>query len=235
MGIAWPPHTDYRRQRGVWLRPGASLPAAGSERHAFARSGDKVEQAVSELSSHAADGATIAGMPADVSRLADMERLVAATLERFGGLDVLMANAGVYGPKGPIETIDWDDWACAVEINLNGTVLSCRAVLPHFKAQRAGKIVVMSGGGATRPMPFFSAYAATKAAVVRFVETLAGEVAEFGIDCNSVAPERSIHACWTRCCGLGQKWWDERSTRLPPSKRRWAATRWNKAQRYASS
>ena len=127
-------------------------------------------------------------MPADVSRPADMERLVAATLDRFGGLDVLMANAGVYGPKGPIEQIDWDDWVRAVEINLNGTVLSCRAVLPHFKSQRAGKIVVMSGGGATRPMPYFSAYAATKAAVVRFVETLAGEVAEFGIDCNCVAP-----------------------------------------------
>ncbi|HYT95488.1 MAG TPA: SDR family oxidoreductase, partial [Gemmataceae bacterium] len=50
------------------------------------------------------------------------------------------------------------------------------------------KIIVLSGGGATKPMPFLSAYAATKAAVVRFVETLAGEVAEFGIDCNSVAP-----------------------------------------------
>jgi 3-oxoacyl-[acyl-carrier protein] reductase len=60
--------------------------------------------------------------------------------------------------------------------------------LPHFKGRRAGKIIALSGGGATKPMPFFSAYAATKAAVVRFVETLAAEVAEFGIDCNTVAP-----------------------------------------------
>jgi NAD(P)-dependent dehydrogenase (short-subunit alcohol dehydrogenase family) len=153
-----------------------------------ARSSQKVEQAVDQLSSLTRAGAAIAGMPADVARPGDMERLVAATQDRLGGLDVLMANAGVYGPKGPIEQVDWDDWARAVEINLNGAVLSCRAVLPHFKAQRAGKIVVMSGGGATRPMPYFSAYAASKAAVVRFVETLAGEVADFGIDCNCVAP-----------------------------------------------
>jgi NAD(P)-dependent dehydrogenase (short-subunit alcohol dehydrogenase family) len=153
-----------------------------------ARSGPKVEQAVAELAPLAHRGALLAGVPADVSRPADVERLVAAARERLGGLDVLMANAGVYGPKGPVERLNWDEWVRAVEINLNGTVLSCRAVLPHFKAQRAGKIIVLSGGGATKPMPFFSAYAATKAAVVRFVETLAGEVAGFGIDCNSVAP-----------------------------------------------
>jgi 3-oxoacyl-[acyl-carrier protein] reductase len=153
-----------------------------------ARSAERLAQAVGELSPLAGDGAVLEALPADVSRPDDMERLVAAALELLGGLDVLMANAGIYGPKGPIEEIDWQEWVRAVEINLNGTVLSCRAVLPHFKRQRAGKIVVLSGGGATKPMPFLSAYAATKAAVVRFVETLAGEVAEYGIDCNCVAP-----------------------------------------------
>jgi NAD(P)-dependent dehydrogenase (short-subunit alcohol dehydrogenase family) len=153
-----------------------------------ARAGGRLEQAASELAPLAQGGAVLEAMPADVSVPGDVERLVAGTLERLGGLDVLVANAGVYGPKGPIESIDWPEWVRAVEINLNGTVLCCRAVLPHFKARRAGKIIVLSGGGATKPMPFFSSYAATKAAVVRFVETLAGEVAGFGIDCNSVAP-----------------------------------------------
>ncbi len=153
-----------------------------------ARAGGRLDQAANELASLAPSGAVLEAMPADVSVPGDVERLVAGTLKRLGGLDVLVANAGVYGPKGPIEAIDWQEWVRAVEINLNGTVLCCRAVLPHFKARRAGKIIVLSGGGATKPMPFFSSYAATKAAVVRFVETLAGEVAGFGIDCNCVAP-----------------------------------------------
>ncbi len=74
---------------------------------------------------------------------------------------------------GPIEDVDWDDWVRAIEINLFGSVLMCRAVLPHFKAQRYGKIMQLSGGGATNPLPRISAYAASKAAIVRFAETLA--------------------------------------------------------------
>ena len=153
-----------------------------------ARSAGRLEQAIAELASHVRPGGTVEGVPADISRPADVQRLVAAALERLGKLDILMANAAIHGPKGPVEEVDWQEWTRAVEINLNGTVLTCRAVLPHFKARRAGKIIVLSGGGATKPMPFFSAYAATKAAVVRFVETLAAEVTAFGIDCNAVAP-----------------------------------------------
>jgi NAD(P)-dependent dehydrogenase (short-subunit alcohol dehydrogenase family) len=64
----------------------------------------------------------------------------------------------------------------------------CRAVLPHFKARRYGKIIQLSGGGATNPLPRISAYAASKAAAVRFAETLAEEVREDHIDVNSIAP-----------------------------------------------
>jgi 3-oxoacyl-[acyl-carrier protein] reductase len=69
-----------------------------------------------------------------------------------------------------------------------GVVLPCRAVLPDFKKRRQGKIIVVSGGGATKPLPFLSAYAASKAAVVRFAETLAEEVRDFDIAVNAVAP-----------------------------------------------
>jgi 3-oxoacyl-[acyl-carrier protein] reductase len=162
--------------------------AEGARVLVCARSAQRLQHAVAALTPLARSGAVIEGVPADVSSPAEVERLVAAALTRLGGLDVLVANAAVHGPKGPVETVDWHEWTRAVEINLNGTVLSCRAVLSHFKAQRAGKIIALSGGGATKPMPFFSAYAATKAAVVRFIETLAAEVVEFGIDCNAVAP-----------------------------------------------
>lgn len=125
---------------------------------------------------------------ADVAKRADCESLVVATLARFSRLDVLVNNAGVYGPKGAIEEVDWDEWVQAVHINLMGSVLMCRAVMTPFKRQRAGKIVQLSGGGATGPLPYLSAYAASKAAIVRFVETLAEEAREYGIEANAIAP-----------------------------------------------
>lgn len=124
----------------------------------------------------------------DVSKIDQVESLITETLTQLGKIDILVANAGVYGTKGPIEEIDWDAWSDAIDINLKGTVLQCRAVLPHLKQQRSGKIIILSGGGATKPMPYLSAYAASKAAVVRFAETLAEEVSEYHIDVNTVAP-----------------------------------------------
>ncbi len=125
---------------------------------------------------------------ADVGQAADVDRLVAEAVQYLGGLDVLVSNAGVYGPKGAIQDVDWQEWVDALNINLCGTILCCRAVLPHFLQQRHGKIILLSGGGATKPLPMLSAYAASKAAVVRFGETLAEEVKADGIDVNSVAP-----------------------------------------------
>lgn len=124
----------------------------------------------------------------DVSNPRQVDDLIAEALKKLGKIDILVANAGVYGTKGPIDEIDWEEWSQAIDINLKGTVLQCRAVLPTMKKARYGKIIVISGGGATKPMPNFSAYAASKAGVVRFAETLAEEVKDFNIDVNTVAP-----------------------------------------------
>ena len=75
-----------------------------------------------------------------------------------------------------------------MEININGSVLMSRVVLPYFKERRYGKIIQLSGGGATNPLPRISAYAVSKAAIVRFAETLAEEVRGLGIDVNAIAP-----------------------------------------------
>jgi len=126
--------------------------------------------------------------PADISSTSDVDALFEEAQSCFGRLDILVNNAGVYGPMGSIDAVDWDEWVQAIAINLTGTVYCARKAATIFKAQRYGKIVILSGGGATSPLPGISAYAASKAAVVRFTETLALELREWNIDVNAVAP-----------------------------------------------
>lgn len=137
---------------------------------------------------HASSSVKIFCEAVDVSKPKDNDRLVKTAIDNLGSIDVFIANAGVYGPKGPIEQVDWTEWTQAIAINLNGVILGCRSVIPHFKEKKKGKIIILSGGGATKPMPFLSAYAVSKAGVVRFMETLAEELASVNVDVNAVAP-----------------------------------------------
>ena len=165
----------------AYAQQGANIALCGRDQ-------SRLNNAEEELTGYAGGEAKVIAMPADVADADDVSSFFEYVVSEFGGIDVLLCNAGVYGPKGPIEQVDWNDWAKAIEINLNGTVLPCRAVIPHMKESGKGRIIIMSGGGATKPMPFLSAYAASKAAVVRFAETLAGEVEDFHIFVNTVAP-----------------------------------------------
>ena len=124
----------------------------------------------------------------DVSNETQVNELVAFTLRALGSLDALVLNAGIYGPMGPTESVSLDEWRRAIDINLFGVLLPCRAAIPHFKKAGRGKIVVLSGGGATNPLPNISSYAASKAAVVRLMETLAEELRSFHVDVNAIAP-----------------------------------------------
>jgi NAD(P)-dependent dehydrogenase (short-subunit alcohol dehydrogenase family) len=152
------------------------------------RHADALSAATSELSALAEAGQAVDGAVADVSSDADVSALLDAALERFPALTILVSNAGLYGPKGAIDQVDWEEWAYAVDINLLGSVRLARGLVPHFKRRRYGKIVQLSGGGATKPMPGLSAYAASKAGVVRFAETLALELRGHGVDVNALAP-----------------------------------------------
>ena len=124
----------------------------------------------------------------DVSNFEEVNKFIDRVYNELGSIDILVNNAGVYGPKGKIENINWSEWVKAIEINLFGSILMTRAILPFYKKKQRGKIIQLSGGGATNPLPNISAYAASKAAIVRYVETLAEEVREFNIDVNAVAP-----------------------------------------------
>jgi NAD(P)-dependent dehydrogenase (short-subunit alcohol dehydrogenase family) len=161
---------------------------AGASLMICARDEEVLEQSASELKQWAGPGQSVAARRADVSNPKDVAQLVERAYREFGRLDILVNNAGIAGPSGTLESIDWDAWTRTLGINLLGSVLLCRAVLPHFKQARRGKIIQLSGGGATNPLPNLSAYAASKAAVVRFVETLAEETRGDRIDVNALAP-----------------------------------------------
>ncbi|MEO6786976.1 MAG: SDR family oxidoreductase [Chthoniobacteraceae bacterium] len=141
-----------------------------------------------ELAAVAARGQKVLAHTCDVSSEPQVNALVSAAIAELGAVHVLVNNAGVYGPLGPTESVPLSEWTRAVEINLYGVLLPCRALIPHFKAAGRGKIIIISGGGATNPLPNISAYAASKAAVVRLMETLSEELKPHHIDVNAVAP-----------------------------------------------
>lgn len=174
--------------RGLGLEIARLFVAAGADVFLCGRDGVALERARDELSAVAEAGQRVLAQAADVSRRESVDALVSEVLEAFPDLQILVNNAGVYGPMGPIESIDWDDWVRALEINLFGSVLVCRALVPHFRTKGYGKIIQLSGGGATNPLPNLSAYAASKAAVIRFAETLAEELRGTGVDVNAIAP-----------------------------------------------
>ena len=165
---------------GHFLREGANaVICARGEKELFATRDELAKQFPSQK---------VFAKTCDVSNEAQVNDLVAFTLRELGPLHALVLNAGVYGPMGATESVPLDEWRRAMDINLYGVLLPCRAVIPLFKKNGRGKIVVLSGGGATNPMPNISAYAASKAAVIRLVETLAGELKPFCVDVNAIAP-----------------------------------------------
>jgi NAD(P)-dependent dehydrogenase (short-subunit alcohol dehydrogenase family) len=171
--------------RGIGRRIATALAAAGAQVGLMARTRSQLETVAREVSD---TGGETAVFPGDVGLENDVRMIFQAFVERFGGIDILVNNAAITGPIGPTQEIDSADWERTIRVNLSGCFLSTRYALPYMIAQGSGKIINLSGGGAVGPRPRFGAYSASKAAVVRFTETVAAEVAEHGIDVNAIAP-----------------------------------------------
>jgi 3-oxoacyl-[acyl-carrier protein] reductase len=124
----------------------------------------------------------------DISDPGAVKQLVRLVTDRFGRVDILVNNAGVQSPIGSFAGAPLEAWKKAFEVNLFGTANMTHAVLPCMVHQRSGKIINLSGGGATSARPNFSAYGVSKTAIVRFTETVAEELRRFHIDVNAVAP-----------------------------------------------
>jgi len=174
--------------QGLGLTIAMQYVAAGASVIICARDEGMLSDAADVLKRCASNDQGIFHMVVDVAESETVDALIDFAIDKMGRIDILVNNAGIYGPKGPTDSVDWVQWVQALNVNLLGSVLMCRGVITHMKRQGYGKIVQLSGGGATNPLPNLSSYAVSKAGIVRFIETLAIEVAEYGIDANAIAP-----------------------------------------------
>jgi 3-oxoacyl-[acyl-carrier protein] reductase len=164
-----------------FVEEGASIVICG-------RDADQVKRAVASLQILSYSKQKIIGLPLDLSNEENVKKLIDTAIEKLERIDIVVNNAGVYGPKGLIEEVDSGEWISAININLFSVFFMCKLILPHMKKNNAGKIINLSGGGATAPLPRISAYATSKAAVVRLTETIAEECKEYSIEINAIAP-----------------------------------------------
>ena len=172
----------------AYAREGAKLALA-------ARSETELQETVSAVSEL---GAEAIAVRTDVTSQEDTERLAHRVVERFGRIDVLVNNAGNSGPVGPLHVNDIADWVNTINVNLTGTFLVCRAVIPVMLERSGGKIINLSGAGATNAWSNMSAYCSSKAAVVRLTEVLAQELDGKGITVNALGPGSVHTSMWDK-------------------------------------
>lgn len=172
---------------GIGLACAEEIVARGGRVLVFARGAKEVDAAVGKLNGQKRDSAV--GIQGDVTSDTDIRAALATTVKTFGGLDGVVHSAGIYGPIGPVTTVDPDKWFEAIRVNLLGSMLMARAAAQHFVQHKiGGSIALMAGGGAATPFPNYTAYACGKVGVVRFTETIAIELAGTNIRVNCIAP-----------------------------------------------
>ena len=124
----------------------------------------------------------------DVADLAQVEAAAAATAAAFGGIDILVANAGIAGPNHKTWEYPVDEWRRVIEIDLMGVFYCCRAVIPHMLEQRYGRIVTISSVAGKEGNPNASAYSTAKAGVIALTKSLGKELAGDNIAVNCITP-----------------------------------------------
>ncbi len=159
--------------RGIGRAIALAYAKEGARLALAARTRSDLEQTAQEAQ---ALGAATCIVPVDIADPTQVEDMVRHTVDQFAAIDILVNNAGIAGPVGPLQENDVAAWIRTIQVNLIGTYACCRAVLPIMHAQQRGKIINLSGAGATNAWRNLSAYGTSKVAVVRLTETLALEL-----------------------------------------------------------
>ena len=171
--------------RGIGRMLARALADAGTAVALVARSGDELDHTVHLVE---AAGGTAAAATADVT---DPQYLAAAVTDlqhRLGPIDLLVNNAGIVGPIGPLWEVDPTEWWTTLDVNLRGLVLCTQLVLPGMVARRRGRIINMTSQAGAHRWPLVSAYSVSKAAVIKLTENLAHETSRSGVSVFSVHP-----------------------------------------------
>jgi NADP-dependent 3-hydroxy acid dehydrogenase YdfG len=142
------------------------------------------------LASRSGDDLGLSGVvaqPTDVRRAADLEAIVAATVERFGGLDILVVNAGV-GAYGPFLDVPMDQIEEMIDVNVKGAIYAVRAALPHLIRSSAADLVMIASEAGRRGLPYEAVYCSSKFAQVGLTAALDHELREQGVRCTNICP-----------------------------------------------
>src|ERR687898_3220754 len=177
----------------VALITGASQGLGRALALAFAREGARVainarsEGSIGPVAEEAEDtGAEALPLAADVSKGADVERMVSETVERFGGIDVLVNNAGLLGPRVRIEEYPEDDWRSVLDANITGPFLVSKAAIPHMR--EGASVINVTSGVSIEGRVEWGAYSVSKFGLEGLTQILAAELAGRGIRVNAVDP-----------------------------------------------
>ena len=179
-----------RLQGKVALVIGAARGIGEGIAERFVEEGAKVVIADTEVEAGRDTARRLGGLfvETDISRLEHAERAVSTAIDGFGGLDILMQNAGIY-PWTLIENISPSEWDKVLAVNLKGTFLAARAALPHMKAKGAGRMIFTSSiTGPRVTSPGHGHYSASKAGINGFIKAAALEFSGYGITVNGIEP-----------------------------------------------
>ena len=171
--------------RGIGRAIALAHAREGAQLALVARNSDELEDTARQAQ---ALGVPTCVIPTDVTDREQVDQMVSQVIDRYSTIDILVNNAGIAGPVGVLQDNDPAYWVQAVQVNLIGTYLCCRAALPVMVKQDRGQIINLSGAGAMSAWPHMSAYCSTKAAVIRLTEGLAMELAQTNVHVNSLGP-----------------------------------------------
>ncbi len=168
--------------RGIGAEAARVFAEAGANVALVARSADSIADLAGEI------GSSAVAIPCDISRYWEVAQAVENCVTAFGGLDILINNAGVIEPIARMEDADPDGWGQAIDINLKGVFHGMRAALPVMEAAGAGTVLTVSSGAAHGPVEAWSHYCASKAGAAMLTMCLHKEMADKGIRAMGLSP-----------------------------------------------